>query len=209
MNEIIKRYNICMSIINNNQGVRAMLNKIKWIIAKSLNKISNIIDSMFEKVGYHFVGYKVDIELLMTTMRYIKSNVIKNGDNIRALEKDISDTREYLNNLKSSLNKRLLKLEDFELRTLKEKAEKVLNLENEFDEKENAFRLANKLIDTPFKDDDNLDNCANDVIKLVNKYHYLVDDNGVGSDNEYFIDDVKRIITKHINLNNERGENAK
>jgi len=215
MNEIIKRYNIGMSIINNNQGVKTMK-----LIKAIYNKISNIIDSMFEKVGYHLIGYKVDIEQNQDDIKAIreykvglhKFKTLKNDvsdlkDDIKAVEICVNLAKEeheklknVHNNLAFDVRERLLKLEDFELRTLKEKAEKVLNLENEFDEKENAFRLANKLIDTPFKDDDNLDNCANDVIKLVNKYHYLVDNNGVGGDDDYFIDDVKRLITKHINL---------
>ena len=44
-----------------------------------------------------------------------------------------------------------------------------------------------------------INNCVNDVIRLVNKYHYLVDDNGVGTDNKFFSDDVKNIIIKYIN----------
>ena len=47
-----------------------------------------------------------------------------------------------------------------------------------------------------------IDLCANKVIELVNKYHYLVGEDGVGKDNEYFKDDVKRILAKYINLNN-------
>ena len=80
MNEIIKRYNIGLSIINNNRGLIAMLKTI-------YNKISSIINNMLEKVGYHLIGYKVDIELLMTNTRFCKSWVIKNGDDIKGLKK--------------------------------------------------------------------------------------------------------------------------
>ena len=51
--------------------------------------------------------------------------------------------------------------------------------------------------------------CAYEVIELVNKYHYLVDDDGVGNDNDYFVEDVKRIIAKHINLSDKGVNNAK
>ena len=53
-----------------------------------------------------------------------------------------------------------------------------------------------------------LKECAYEVIELVNKYHYLVDDDGVGRDNDYFVEDVKRIIAKHININlSDKGVN--
>ena len=67
MNEINKRYNIGMSIINNNQGVKTMLNNIikpSRIIKsyKIFNRLKSIINKVFENVGYFFIGYKVDIE---------------------------------------------------------------------------------------------------------------------------------------------------
>ena len=197
MNHITKRYNIGMSIINNNNGVKPMLNKIRayiWYYSKSIYAtIYNKINSMFEKIGYHYIGYKVDIEQNIFDIKSIREYKVGIYDFKafkKVVEKDISDTREYLNNLKSSLNKRLLKLEDFELRTLKEKAERVLNLENEFDEKENAFRLANKLINS---DNTNINNLVNE---LDNTFNY----GGYTNKN-----DIKDVITKHINLNNERG----
>ena len=197
MNHITKRYNIGMSIINNNKGVKTMLNKIRayiWYYSKSIYAtIYNKINSMFEKIGYHYIGYKVDIEQNIFDIKSIREYKVGIYDFKafkKVVEKDISDTREYLNNLKSSLNKRLLKLEDFELRTLKEKAERVLNLENEFDEKENAFRLANKLINS---DNTNINNLVNE---LDNTFNY----GGYTNKN-----DIKDVITKHINLNNERG----
>ena len=92
MNEINKRYNLGMSIqdkynsktmriilndwinyynqylkINNNQGVKTMLNNIikpSRIIKsyKIFNRLKSIINKVFENVGYFFIGYKVDIE---------------------------------------------------------------------------------------------------------------------------------------------------
>ena len=185
------------SMLINIKGVKTMLNKIRayiWYYSKSIYAtIYNKINSMFEKIGYHYIGYKVDIEQNIFDIKSIREYKVGIYDFKafkKVVEKDISDTREYLNNLKSSLNKRLLKLEDFELRTLKEKAERVLNLENEFDEKENAFRLANKLINS---DNTNINNLVNE---LDNTFNY----GGYTNKN-----DIKDVITKHINLNNERG----
>ena len=170
-------------------GIKTMLNKIRayiWYYSKSIYAtIYNKINSMFEKIGYHYIGYKVDIEQNIFDIKSIREYKVGIYDFKafkKVVEKDISDTREYLNNLKSSLNKRLLKLEDFELRTL--------NLENEFDEKENAFRLANKLINS---DNTNINNLVNE---LDNTFNY----GGYTNKN-----DIKDVITKHINLNNERG----
>ena len=59
-------------------------------------------------------------------------------------------------------------------------------------------KLFNNINDLNIIDLD-IDNCVDDVIRLVNKYHYLVDDNGLGTDNKFFSDDVKNIITKYIN----------
>ena len=77
MNEITKRYNIGMSIIKNNKGVKTMLNKIRayiWYYSKSIYAtIYNKINSMLEKVGYHFVGYKVDIKAVEICINLAKS----------------------------------------------------------------------------------------------------------------------------------------
>lgn len=111
MNEINKRFNIGMSIqdkynsktiniirndwnnyynqylkINNNQGVKTMLKKI-------YNKINN----MLEKVGYHFVGYKVDIE--------------KNQDDIRAIREYKVGAYDF-GQLKNELNARIDMIEN-------------------------------------------------------------------------------------------------
>ena len=162
-----------------------MLNKIRayiWYYSKSIYAlIYNKINSMLEKIGYHFVGYKVDIEQNQDDIKAIREYKVglhkfkTLTNDIKAVEICINlakSEHESLTNLHNNLcldvsdfKTRLLKLEDFEVRTLKEKAEKVLNLENEFDEKENAFRLANKLIDTPFKEYDNTINFnLNDTI---------------------------------------------
>mgnify|MGYP003114435579 CR=1 FL=1 len=106
MSEIIKRYNIGMSIINNNRGVKTMLKTI-------YNKISSIINNMLEKVGYFLIGYKVDIELLMTNTRFCKSWVIKNGDDIKAIELVIKSMREDYESLKNKHNELAIDFNDY------------------------------------------------------------------------------------------------
>ena len=65
--------------------------------------------------------------------------------------------------------------------------------------------LFNNINEINYINDLNIDNCVDDVIRLVNKYHFLVDDNGVGTDNKFFSDDVKNIIIKYIN-NKTKGD---
>ena len=75
-----------------------MLKRIK-------NTIVNKINSMFEKIGYHYIGYKVDIEQNIFDIKSIREYKVGIYDFKafkKVVEKDISDTREYLNNLKSS-----------------------------------------------------------------------------------------------------------
>jgi len=101
MNEINKRYNIGMSIINNNQGVKTMLNNIikpSRIIKsyKIFNRLKSIINKVFENVGYFFIGYKVDIE--------------QNANDIRAIRKYKIGLHEF-KELKNELNTRIDMLE--------------------------------------------------------------------------------------------------
>ena len=73
-----KRYFLASKI-----GSKSMLNKIinrlKWYVAKLLNKI----DKIMEKLGYYFVGYKVDIN--------------ENYKDIKALKKEINTLNDKLN----------------------------------------------------------------------------------------------------------------
>ena len=64
--------------LNNNKirNNKTMLNKIKWFTAKIVNKI----DSMFEKIGFHYVGYKVYITEMMRDIKQLKEYV-NNIDN--------------------------------------------------------------------------------------------------------------------------------
>ena len=127
MNEINKRYNLGMSIqdkynsktmriilndwinyynqylkINNNQGVKTMLNNIikpSRIIKsyKIFNRLKSIINKVFENVGYFFIGYKVDIELNQSDIleakakiRILRNTQSHNIDDIQAIEKYVS-----------------------------------------------------------------------------------------------------------------------
>ena len=122
MNEINKRYNLGMSIqdkynsktmriilndwinyynqylkINNNQGVKTMLNNIikpSRIIKsyKIFNRLKSIINKVFENVGYFFIGYKVDIE-------QNQSDIVKAKAKIRILRSNQSqNTKGQLSN---------------------------------------------------------------------------------------------------------------
>ena len=259
MNELNNRYNIGISIINNNQGVKKMLNRILkpsliiksykiynkirayiWYYSKSsysliYNKVGkfliSIVDSVFNN-KYNPIATKSMVNIFIEDVKTLKdiSKGLKNEiiilrktqghiiDDINALEICVGMAKSEHESLKnvhnnlaldvSDMKTRLLKLEDFETRTLKEKAQNVLNLENEFDEKENAFRLANKLIDTPFKDDnekwipskylklsqtlindDKVNKCVDEIAKVV-YFDYNDNDKQV----------IKDVIIKHINL---------
>ena len=84
-----------------------------------------------------------------------------------------------------------------------------LNLKNKIEALEQRIKavetLFNNINEINYINDLDIDNCVDDVIRLVNKYHFLVDDNGVGTDNKFFSDDVKNIIIKYIN-NKTKGD---
>ena len=175
------------SMLINIKGVKTMLNKIRayiWYYSKSSYAlIYNKINSMLEKVGYHLIGYKVDIKAIELCINMSKSEHenLKNVHNNLAL--DVSDFKT-----------RLLKLEDFELRTLKEKAEKVLS--DEFvvnDERANIMGLGNRLSQTLINDKKEREEINNLVNALDEAFNY----GGYANKN-----DIKEIVLKHINLNN-------
>ena len=71
------------------------------------NKISNIINNMLEKVGYHFVGYKVDIEqniFDIKAIREYKVGLYDFGivqDDIKAIQLTIKSMREDYESLRT------------------------------------------------------------------------------------------------------------
>ena len=109
--------------------------------------------------------------------------------------KDIDDVVDVLIGMENKIKhiKALLKTKDEQILTI---CNGLTNLKELVEN--NNDNLAKKIME----ENSLIDLCANKVIELVNKYHYLVGEDGVGKDNEYFKDDVKRILAKYINLNN-------
>ena len=209
MNHITKRYNIANSIINNG-GIKTMLNKIRayiWYYSKSIyssiyNKVGKFLNRYNPRAITNMITYLIDdVKALEICVNMAKSEheSLKNVHNNLAL--DVSDFKT-----------RLLKLEDFELRTLKEKAERVLSdkeyikendardleyeksLDN--DEKNNVMELGNKLIPSKYLklsqtliNDDKVNKCVDEIAKVV-YFDYNINDKQA----------IKDVILKHINL---------
>ena len=70
------RYKIGLSIINNNGGLIAMLNKI-------YTKCYKMLENVLEWFGYNYIGYKVDIN--------------ENYKDIKALKKEIKALKNNIN----------------------------------------------------------------------------------------------------------------
>ena len=133
-------------------------------------------------------------------------NVLKENESLKDEIKVLKDDTTF-----EGINKRINKFNTYYVSQIK--AIHTIAKEVHLDEydlnqaRQNILSICDDTaIDFDNVDNINIDECANKVIELVNKYHYLVDDNGIGTDNDYFINDVKRIITKHINLTNKGGE---
>jgi len=158
MNEINKRYNIGMSIINNNQGVKAVgkiilvigaiLNKtIKpSIIIKSykiFNRLKSIINKVFENVGYFFIGYKVDIEQNQSDIleakakiRILRNTQSHNIDDIQALNDLLFTTNnKILNDCSKELISFIIDAKEYEdnidIKDVNNILRKYINLTNE------------------------------------------------------------------------------
>ena len=91
--EINKRYILASKI-----GNKTIINKIKWIVAKILNKLERFLIW----IGYNWVGYKVDI-------KHNESEIIKLKKDIRALEICTTMAKNEYDNLKDSFNKYVLR----------------------------------------------------------------------------------------------------
>tara|TARA_R100001530_G_C4289375_1_gene147643 strand:+ start:497 stop:748 length:252 start_codon:yes stop_codon:yes gene_type:complete len=76
MNNKINRYKIGLSIINNNGGLIAMLNKI-------YTKCYKMLENVLEWVAYNYIGYKEEI--------------FDNYKDIKALKKEIKELKELIN----------------------------------------------------------------------------------------------------------------
>ena len=212
MNEINKRYNIGMSIINNNQGVKAVgkiilvigaiLNKtIKpSIIIKSykiFNRLKSIINKVFENVGYFFIGYKVDIELN-------QSDILEAKAKIRILRNTQSHNIEDIQALKKYVSKKFVKIELHMANT-----EQIKTLTKDVDVLKKYIKKApakkgfthNKTNELLFTTNNKmLNDCSEELISFIidaNEYEDNID-----------IKDVNNILRKHINLSNERGQDG-
>ena len=69
------------------------------------NKISSIINSMLEKVGYFFVGYKVDILNNGYSIKALQKFTRFNVDDIKAIQLTIKSMREDYESFKNKHNK--------------------------------------------------------------------------------------------------------
>jgi len=156
MNEIIKRYNMGMSIINNNQGVKTMLNKI-------YNKISN----MLKKVGYHFVGYKVDIEQNIFDIKSLREYKVGIYD-FKALQKDVSnkngDVMKNTYNIKALRDTQSHIIDDIKAIQLTIKSSKPkASWGAKFKFGDEILEEIAKIL-VPYKDDDYLGNYGNKIL---------------------------------------------
>ena len=59
--------------VQNNTIINKIFNRIKWIVAKILNKL----ESVLIWIGYNWVGYKVDIIALEEEIKELKKIINK------------------------------------------------------------------------------------------------------------------------------------
>ena len=168
--------------------------KIKWLDF-NLRQLLDVLDlERFNKLGFKDLRpYNIHVQAMDNTAQGVKTIVdllilddygtlSSNFAPLHLIEKEIKAESKYfdveaINNDVISNTKRI------------EAVETLFNNINEIN----------------YINDLNIDNCVDDVIRLVNKYLFLVDDNGVGTDNKFFSDDVKNIIIKYIN-NKTKGD---
>jgi len=182
LNNINKRYNISMSIINNSGGFKAMLNDIikpSRIIKsyKIYNRLKSIINKVFENVGYFFIGYKVDIELN-------QSDILEAKSKIRILRNTQSHNIDDIIELKKVIDMRINMLEGSMI-----KSDKKAIYKDSVNLNELLFTTNNKM----------LNDCSEELIS------FIIDSNEY--DDKIDIKDVNNILRKHINLTIERGSN--
>lgn len=219
MNQINKRYNIGLSIINNNGGVKAMLNDIikpSRIIKsyKIFNRLKSIINKVFENVGYFFIGYKVDIE-------QNQSDILEAKAKIRILRNTQSHNIEDIETLTKYVSKKFVKieLEMANIEQIKTLTKDVDYNHNEILTLASSVKVLKKYIKkAPAKKGFNsyeqkglynllfttnnkmLNDCSKELISFIidaNRYEDNIN-----------IKDVNNILRKHINLTNERGQDG-
>jgi peroxiredoxin family protein len=88
-----KEFNLSPSYVEKLDKIKVNNNKIrnKTMLKRIKNTIKNKIDSMFEKIGFHYVGYKVYITEMMKDIKAIKedvNNIDNRVDNVDSIDYD-------------------------------------------------------------------------------------------------------------------------
>ena len=173
-------------------------NRIKWVVAKILNKLENVLIW----VGYNWVGYKVDIIALEEDVKALKICInlakeehesLKNVHN--NLASDFSELKFKNDELQKSFNDNVLLPKCKEI--LKEFIEENKSLINEDEDYSYESELEQQ-------QKDNDEEYWIDSNKLYTNIDKLVEDvyNATNYGNYTNKNGLKEIITKHINLNN-------
>ena len=224
MESWIKSYN--NTIINNNGGIKTMLNKIKsailkpshiiklykisnkikWYFARLLNKINKIkvltkrIDDNYDKLDYKIDDVENDLnDYSISQDKKIKDIVciMKQDDQIKALENDIKIGREDYESLKTFHNNLAMEYRDnsaskTELKVLEDKINLLINNDINDKESESKFKLSYKLTNN------DLETALSKIIFDINesiKYGSL---RGINSHEK----ELRAIVEKYIHLSN-------
>lgn len=238
MNDINKRYNIGLSIINNNQGVKTMLNNIikpSRIIKsyKIFNRLKSIINKVFENVGYFFIGYKVDIELNQSDILEAKAKIriLRNtqSHNIDDIEKIKTEDIQGIKYHIKAIRKYKIGLHEFgelkkEVEALKDtinilrrdcKQVQEINKDDIKEVEKNLEDFTSRYYQERFVDDMK-ETKVNELLfttnnKMLNDCSKELISFIIDADryeDNIDIKDVNNILRKHINLTNERGQDG-
>ena len=188
------------------------------------NKISNIINNMLEKVGYHFVGYKVDIDQNIFDIKAIREYKVGLYDfgivqddikaiqlTIKSIREDYESLRTFHNNLSSEyVNNSASKVELNNLKNELSNRIDVLEIDkklNEYDKKVNNDSAKTSLLNTPFKDDElNYDNISsieeeiNDIVHVQCNNAWKVGHYGEDITKEKEPNTIHNVLTKYIDV---------
>ena len=121
------------------------------------NKISNIINSILEKVGYHFVGYKVEIEQNQYDIKAIRQYKI-----------GLHEFKEFKKEVESNLVE-LKKVIDVRINMLEKDFNQYTELDTHYEDSVNLNDIKNELTKPSKNIDDNiltLENIINSIIEV-------------------------------------------
>ena len=173
------------------------------LIKAIYNKIYNIIDGILEKVGYHFVGYKVDILNDGYSIKALQKFTRFNVDDIKAIQLTIKSIREDYESLKTYHNNLSIDYRDNSASHTN-----LLKLKNELNNRINMIENKKSLLDTPFKDDklyevdketlfiNEIEDNNNDKIatlERINKQYERL----LTSDNNYILEEIAKILVPY------------